>query len=114
MNIQIIGTKKCSDTKKAMRFFKERSVKFHFLDLNEKPISKGELTKVSAKLGKDNLIDTNSKEYKNKGLAWMDFDPVEEILENNLLLKTPIIRNGNEVTAGYDQKTWVVWIKESK
>ncbi len=114
MNIQIIGTKKCSDTKKAQRFFKERSVKFHFLDLNEKPLSKGELTKITAKIGKDNIIDTESKEYKKKGLAWMDFDPVEEVLENNQLLKTPVIRNGNEVTVGYDQKVWALWIKEGK
>ena len=114
MNIQIIGTKKCSDTKKAMRYFKERAVNFHFLDLSEKPLSKGELTKITAKIGKDNIIDKDSKEYKNKGLAWMDFDPVEEVLENNLLLKTPVVRNGNEVTSGYDQKTWSFWIKEGK
>ena len=111
MNIQIIGTKKCSDTKKAQRFFKERSVNFHFLDLNEKPLSKGELSKISSKIGKDNLIDTESKEYKKKGLAWMDYNPLEEILENNLLLKTPIVRNGNEVTCGYEQKIWTIWIK---
>jgi arsenate reductase-like glutaredoxin family protein len=114
MNIQIIGTKKCTDTKKAQRFFKDRSVNFHFLDLNEKPLSKGELTKISQKIGKDELIDTESKEYKNKGLAWMDYDAVEEVMENNLLLKTPIVRNGTEVTAGYDQKTWTLWIKESQ
>ncbi|MBI9099153.1 MAG: hypothetical protein JEY91_11780 [Spirochaetaceae bacterium] len=114
MNIQIIGTKKCSDTKKTMRFFKERAVQFHFLDLNEKPLSKGELTKISAKLGKDHIIDTESKEYKNKGLAWMDYDPEQEILENNLLLKTPIVRNGNQITAGFSQKIWTQWIKEGK
>lgn len=114
MNIQIIGTKKCSDTKKAQRFFKERSVNFHFLDLNEKPLSKGELSKITAKLGKDNLIDISSKDYKDKGLAWMDYDPVEEVLENNLLLRTPIVRNGTEVTAGFDQKTWSLWIKEGR
>ncbi len=114
MNIQIIGTKKCPDTKKAQRFFKERSVKFHFLDLNEKELSKGELSKISAKIGKDNLIDTESKDYKKKGLAWMDYNPIEEILENNLLLKTPVVRNGNEVTCGYEQKIWTNWIKEGK
>lgn len=114
MNIQIIGTKKCSDTKKAQRFFKERSVTFHFLDLNEKPLSKGELTKITAKIGQDNIIDTASKEYKDKGFAWMDYDPVEEVLANNKLLKTPIVRNGNDVTAGFEQKTWMQWIKEAK
>ncbi|MBB6481277.1 arsenate reductase family protein [Spirochaeta isovalerica] len=114
MNIQIIGTKKCSDTKKAMRFFKERNVSYHFLDLGEKPLSRGELIKIAQKLGGDNLIDTQSKAYKDKGLAWMDYDAVEEVMENNLLLKTPVVRNGNEVTAGIDQKTWTLWIKEGK
>jgi len=114
MNIQIIGTKKCSDTKKAQRFFKERNINFHFLDLGEKALSKGELTKISQKLGGDKLIDPQSKAYKDKGLAWMDYDAVEEIMENNLLLKTPVVRNGNEVTAGLDQKTWTLWIKEGK
>lgn len=112
MNIQIIGTKKCSDTKKAQRFFKERNIKFHFLDISEKPLSKGELIKIAQKLGGDFLMDTQSKAYKNKGLAWMDFDPVEEIMEDNLLLKTPVVRNGNEVTAGIEQKIWTAWIKE--
>lgn len=114
MNIQIIGTKKCSDTKKAQRFFKERNVNFHFLDLNEKPLSKGELTKIAQKLGPENIIDDQSKAYKAKGLAWMDYDPVEEVMENNQLLKTPVVRNGNEVTAGIEQKTWNLWIKEGK
>lgn len=114
MNIQIIGTKKCSDTKKAQRFFKERNVKFHFLDLGEKPLSKGELTKIAQKLGGESIIDSDSKAFKDKGLAWMDYDPLEEIMENNLLLKTPIVRNGSEVTAGTDQKTWTAWIKEGK
>ncbi|MBN2655708.1 MAG: arsenate reductase family protein [Spirochaetales bacterium] len=114
MNIQIIGTKKCSDTKKAMRFFKERNVSYHFLDLGEKPLSKGELTRIAQKMGPDNLIDRESRAYKDKGLAWMDYDAVEEIMENNLLLKTPVVRNGNEVTAGTDQKTWTLWIKEGR
>jgi arsenate reductase len=76
--------------------------------------NEGELSKIAAKLGKDNLIDEESKEYKNKGLAWMDFDPIEEVFENNLLLKTPVIRNGNEITVGYNKEIWADWIKESK
>ena len=114
MNIQIIGTKKCSATQKAMRFFRERNVNFHFLDLNEKPLSKGELTKIVQHLGGENIMDRDSKAFKDKGLAWMDDDPVEEIMENNLLLKTPVVRNGNEATAGLEQKIWTAWIKEGK
>ena len=114
MNIQIIGTKKCSDTKKAQRFFRERSIKFHFLDLNEKALSKGELAKIVSKLGKEHLIDTESREYKKQGFAWRDFDPVEEVFENNLLLKTPVVRQGNEVTSGLDLQSWTRWLKEDK
>ena len=114
MNIQIIGTKKCSDTKKAQRFFKERNINFHFVDLGERPLSKGELTKIAQRLGGENIIDSQSKAFTSKGLAWMDYDPVEEIMENNLLLKTPVVRNGNEATVGPAEKIWTAWIKEGK
>lgn len=97
-----------------MRFFKERNVSYHFLDLNEKPLSRGELTKVAQKLGGENIIDRESRAFKAKGLAWMDYDPLEEIMENNALLKTPVVRNGNEATSGLEQKVWTAWIKEGK
>ena len=106
MNIQIIGTKKCRDTKKAQMFFKERGVSFHLVDLNERALSPGELDKIIQKAGKDNIIDTQSKLYKDKGFAYMDYDPREEVLENNLLLKTPVVRLDREVTIGYVPQLW--------
>lgn len=112
MNIQIIGTKKCRDTQKAERFFKERRVPFHFKDLNEKNISKGELENITRSIPIEDLIDKESKEYQQKGLEYMVFDIEEKLLENYLLVKTPIVRNGTAATLGYSPEIWSGWIKQ--
>ncbi len=111
MNIQIIGTKKCNDTKKAVRFFKERNIPFYFVDLNERSLSDGEILNIIRKIDPDELIDQNSKVYKRKGYQYMDYNPVEELKENNLLMKTPVVRNGSDVAVGYDERIWNEWIK---
>ncbi len=111
MNIQIIGTKKCSDTRKAERFFKERNIKYQFRDLNEKGLSKGELNKISQKINVDDLIDRDGKQYKKRNMDYMVFDIEEEVLNDPLLLKTPIVRNGMLVTVGYRPEEWKKWIK---
>ncbi|MFC2132993.1 arsenate reductase family protein [Bacteroidota bacterium] len=110
MNIQIFGTKKCSDTRKAERFFKERRIEFHFRDLNEKGISKGELDNIRRKFDLEDLIDKEGKQFKKRNLQYMTFKIEEELLEDALLFKTPIVRNGKEVTLGYDTDTWTDWI----
>ncbi len=112
MNIQIIGTKKCNGTKKAQRFFKERRINFHFKDLAEKGLSKGELDNICRNINCDELLDKSSKQYKKRGLEFMVFDVEEELLENSQLLKTPIVRNGNKATLGVDERIWNEWIKE--
>ena len=109
MNIQIFGTKKCNDTKKAQRFFKERNIKFHFRDLTEKGLSNGELQNISRVISLDDLLDKESKQYKKRGLQYMVFDVEEEILEDPLLLKTPIVRNGKDATIGYQPDVWKGW-----
>ncbi|MCB9207232.1 MAG: ArsC family transcriptional regulator [Ignavibacteriales bacterium] len=109
MNIQIFGTKKCSDTKKAERFFKERNIQFHFRNLTEKGISKGELENISRAIALDDLIDTESKQYKKRGMQFMVFDLEEELLEDPLLIKTPIVRNGKDATVGYKPDVWKNW-----
>ncbi len=111
MNIQIIGTKKCNSTKKAVRFFKERNIPFYFVDLNERELSPGELSAIIARIPASDLIDTESKLYKKKGYEYMEYDPMEEIMENNLLMRTPVVRNGKLVTVGYDGSTWKEWLK---
>lgn len=113
MNIQIFGTKKCSDTRKAERFFKERSIQFHFRDLNEKGISKGELDNISRKFPVEDLIDREGKQFRKRNLEYMTFDIEIELLEDALLFKTPIVRNGNEVTLGYEPDIWKDWIENA-
>jgi len=110
MNIQIFGTKKCSDTRKAERFFKERRIQFHFRDLNEKGISKGELDNIGRKFSVEDLIDRDGKQFRKRNLEYMTFDTENELLEDALLFKTPIVRNGNEVTLGYEPEIWKAWI----
>ncbi len=112
MNIQIFGTKKCSDTRKAERFFKERKIQYHFRDLNEKGVSKGELDNISRKVSIENLIDKKGKQYKKRNLQFMVFDVEEELLNDPLLFKTPIVRNGKLVTVGYKPELWKEWIEE--
>ncbi|MGD8778810.1 MAG: ArsC/Spx/MgsR family protein [Ignavibacteria bacterium] len=111
MNIQIFGTKKCSDTKKAERFFKERMIKFHFRDLSEKGISKGELENIKRKFNVEDLIDKQGKQYRKRNLEYITHDVEEELLEDALLFKTPIVRNGGEVTLGYEPEVWKEWLK---
>ncbi len=114
MNIQIFGTKKCNDTKKAERFFKERGIKFHFRNLAEKGISKGELNNIANVFPLDDLIDKEGKEYKKRNLEYMVYNTENELLENPLLFKTPIVRNGKKVTLGYQPEIWKQWIAEEK
>ena len=109
MNIQIFGTKKSNDTKKAQRFFKERNIKSHFRDLAEKGLSPGELNNIARVIDIEELIDTESKQYQKRGMQFMVFDTGEELLEDPLLLKTPIVRNGKEATIGYQPDIWKTW-----
>ncbi len=109
MNVQIFGTLKCQDTRKAQRYFKERRIPFHFVNLAERGMSKGELASVKAVVGTDNLIDTEGKEYARLNLKYLTHNVEEELLNHPLLLKTPIVRNGNKVTVGYLPHVWKTW-----
>jgi arsenate reductase-like glutaredoxin family protein len=112
MNIQIFGTKKCNDTKKAERFFKERGIKFQFVDLKEKCMSKGELTSVaSANGGIMNMINPDAKDKDAVALIQYiaDEDKLEKLLENQQILKTPVVRNGKQSTLGYQPDVWKKW-----
>jgi len=112
LNIQIFGTKKCSDTRKAERFFKERSVNFQFRDLEEKGISRGELENIQRSIPLDDLLDKESKQFKKRNLSYMVFNTEEELLGDPLLFKTPIVRNGKISTIGYAPHIWKEWIKK--
>ena len=110
MNIQIIGTKKCKETQKAERFFKERRIPYHFRDLAEKGISKGELENIKQAIAIEELIDKDGKQFKKRGFEYMRYDIETELLEDSLLMKTPIVRNGKLVRIGYKPEVWKEWI----
>ena len=111
-NIQIFGKAKCFDTKKAQRYFKERGIKYQFVDLDKYGISRGEYQSVkSAVGGMSALIDEGSKEYESLGIKYLagQNDVEEKLLENPAVLKTPIVRNGKAATVGYRPEVWDKW-----
>ena len=112
MNIQIFGTKKSFDTKKAERYFKERNIKFQFIDMKEKGMSKGEFNSVCQAVGGfDKLIDSDCKDKDLLALIKYisEEDKVEKILENQKIIKVPIVRNGKHATVGYQPEVWKNW-----
>lgn len=112
MNIQIFGTNKCFDTKKAMRYFKERNIKYQFVDMKEKGMSKGEYNSVKqAAGGLDAMLDPKCKDKDALALIQYiaDEDKDEKVLENQKVIKTPIVRNGKLATVGFCPEVWKGW-----
>ena len=110
--VQIFGTRSCKDTRKAERFFKERRVKIHFVDLKQKAASKGELRRFAQKFGVDALIDRDSKRFQNLGLRQAHYGEarwLEILADEPLILKTPLVRSGNHVSVGHDAAAWSTW-----
>ncbi len=112
MNIQIFGSGKCFDTKKAERYFKERGIKFQSIDVGKFGMSKGEFNNIKQAVGGiDMLLDIDSKD-KNL-LALMQYlsseDKEAKLLENPKLFRTPIVRNGKKATIGYQPEVWKGW-----
>ena len=111
--IQIFGTKKSADTRKAERFFKERGVKFQYVDLNEKGLSRGELLSVAqAAGGIDALIDPECREKELISLLayLVPEQKTEKLLENQQVLRQPIVRNGRQAAVGYCPDVWKTFI----
>lgn len=112
MNVQIFGTNKCFDTKKAQRYFKERGIIFQFVDLSQRSLSKGELNSVLANVGSlEDIINEKSKYYEKSFIKYLAGEEakIEKILECGELLKTPIVRNGKLSTVGYCPDVWKSW-----
>ncbi len=112
MNIQIYGTKKSSDTRKAERFFKERGIKFQSIDLKEKGLSKGEFQSVLRSVGSlEDLIDPDCKDKDLLALITYiaQEDKVQKVFENQAVLKMPVVRNGRAATVGYCPEVWKTW-----
>ena len=113
--IQIFGTKKSSDSRKAERFFKERGIKIQFVDMKEKGLSKGEFQSVLRAVGGlEQMIDENSREKELVTLLRYiaPEDRFDKILENPGVLKQPIVRNGRQATVGYQPEVWKQWCQD--
>lgn len=109
-NIQVFGLKRCQDTRKAERYFKERAIPYHFVDLAVRGLSKGELERIGQAVGLENLIDIDGKEYAKRNLKYIVHNVEEALLAYPLLLKTPLVRNGPRVTVGYCPEVWQEWL----
>ena len=112
MNIQIFGTSKSFDTKKAQRYFKERGIRFQMIDLKEKGMSRGEFDSVARAVGGwQNLVDPNARDKQTLALldALVDWQKEDKLFENQQLLKQPIVRNGRQATAGYQPEVRAGW-----
>ena len=112
MEVQIFGVKKSSDTRKALRFFAERRIKTHFVDLNERAASPGELKRFVQKFGLNRLIDKESKRYDELGLRharYSDETWLDKLVDEPLLLQMPLVRNGNALTIGLAEQDWKDW-----
>jgi arsenate reductase-like glutaredoxin family protein len=112
MEVQIFGTRKSADTRKALRFFSERRVKTHFVDLDERAASYGELTRFVQKFGLDKLVDRESARYAELGLRQArlsDQRLLDTLVEEPRLLKMPLVRNGSALTIGFAEQDWKNW-----
>jgi Arsenate reductase and related proteins, glutaredoxin family len=112
MNIQIFGTNKSFDTKKAMRYFKERKISFQFIDMKEKEMSRGELTSVIRAVGGiDALLDPECRDQDALALVKYISENSKEdkLLENQQVIKQPVVRNGRQATVGYQPEIWKGW-----
>jgi arsenate reductase len=115
MNIQIFGVQKDADTRKALRFFKERRIQVHFVDFKIKGPSKGELRRFIDKFGVDALIDREAKRFQTLGLQAAHYGPdrwLEIVADEPLILRMPLVRNGKHVTIGNSDDEWKRWMTD--
>lgn len=109
MNIQIFGKSKCFDTKKAERYFKERRIKYQYIDLRKFGMSRGELNSVRAAVGLEAMIDEKADGAELLRYLAYDADKMEKLFEDPYLIQTPIVRNGKKATVGYCPDIWKTW-----
>jgi arsenate reductase-like glutaredoxin family protein len=116
-SIQIFGFNDCQDTRKAQRFFAERRIPVHYVDLQERPASKGELRRFAERFGAAALIDKEGARYRAMGLR-VALDSPERLLERALteprLLRTPLVRHGAKVSVGFAPADWQAWVDAAK
>jgi arsenate reductase-like glutaredoxin family protein len=112
MEVQIFGIRRSSETRKALRFFSERRIKTHFVDLQERAASAGELRRFAQKFGVEALVDRASRRYAELGLgsARLSEDRwLEKLVDEPLLLRMPLVRRAHQLTVGDAEPTWREW-----
>ena len=109
MNIQIFGKSKCFDTKKAERYFKERRIKYQFVDIMKFGMSRGELNSVKNAVGLDAMINTADVDYPLIQYLASNVAKLDKLFDCPWLIKTPIVRNGRQATVGYCPDVWKTW-----
>jgi arsenate reductase len=112
--IQVFGLEGDQATRAAIRFFKERRTPISFVDLRKRPIAPGELRRFVERLGARALLDETSKAYRDAGLGYLRMDDaavVDRLLADVRLMRLPLVRRGNEVTAGRSDATWTAWVR---
>ena len=108
-NVQIFGVKDSHASRAAQRFFQERGIKFQFVDLKQKPMSSAEIKRFVDRLGISSLIDSAEKAYVEEGLQYLkltDSEWLAKIERNPKLLRLPLVRSGNRISIGHDEKAW--------
>jgi arsenate reductase-like glutaredoxin family protein len=113
LEVQIFGIKKSADTRKALRFFSERRIRTHFVDLLERPAALGELRRFAQKFGVMALVDKGSKRFDELGLRYAQLSDdrwLEKLSEEPLLLRMPLVRNANQLAIGAAEDTWNTWV----
>ena len=113
LEVQIFGIRKNADTRKALRFFSERRIKTHFVDLMERPASHGELRRFAQKFGVMSLVDKDSRRFGELGLRYAQLSDdrwLEKLSEEPLVLRIPLVRNANQLAIGGDESAWKKWM----
>ena len=116
-NIQVFGMDDSPATRNTLRFFRERRIVVHYVDLRKKPIAAGELRRFTDRLGAAALLDTESRAYREQGLAYLSTDGsgiTARLLADPRLIRLPLVRYGDEVTAGKDEATWKAWLAKPR
>ena len=116
-NIQVFGLDDSQPTRAALRFFRERRIVVHYVELRKKPIAAGELRRFSERLGAAALLDTEGRAYREQGLAYLAADEAgitRRLLDDVRLLRLPLVRYGDDVTAGRAEATWKAWLARAR
>ena len=116
-NIQVFGMDDSPATRNTLRFFRERRIVVHYVDLRKKPIAAGELRRFTDRLGAAALLDTESRAYREQGLAYLSTDAsgiTARLLADPRLLRLPLVRYGDLVTAGKDEAAWKAWLAKPR